>query len=159
MDGPAAEHVREALPVLAGYADVLAVRAFASLSDLDADLADEPMATFDRLVPGPLVNLESAVDHPCQALGDWKAMDDLGVAGDVFRLTDRDAKRLYRFRLWSLAQFLERGNQLCPFRPELLRESKGIKVKAPLPGRGGLALGRRKQNQHRGENLAEPPSL
>lgn len=82
MDGPAAEHVREALPVLAGYADVLAVRAFASLSDLDADLADEPMATFDRLVPGPLVNLESAVDHPCQALGDWKAMDDLGVAGD-----------------------------------------------------------------------------
>lgn len=80
MDGAAAEHVREALPVLAGYADVLAVRAFASLSDLAADLADEPMATFSRLVDRPFVNLESAVDHPCQALGDWKAMDDLGVA-------------------------------------------------------------------------------
>ncbi|MCL4838809.1 MAG: N-acetylornithine carbamoyltransferase [Thermoanaerobaculia bacterium] len=79
MDGAAAEHVREALPVLAGYADVLGVRAFASLSDLEADLADEPMATFARLVDRPLVNLESAIDHPCQALGDWKAMDDLGV--------------------------------------------------------------------------------
>lgn len=79
MDGAAAEHVREALPVLAGYADVLGVRAFASLSDLDADLADEPMASFARLVDRPLVNLESAIDHPCQALGDWKAMDDLGI--------------------------------------------------------------------------------
>src|SRR5690606_11858623 len=27
----------------------------------------------------PLVNLESAVNHPCQALADWKTMDDLGV--------------------------------------------------------------------------------
>jgi len=79
MDGAAAEHVREALPVLAGYADLLAVRAFATLSDLDADLADEPMATFAELVDAPFVNLESAVDHPCQALGDWRAMDELAI--------------------------------------------------------------------------------
>ncbi len=82
MDGAAAEHVREALPVLAGYADVLGVRAFATLTDLAADLADEPMSTFAQLVESPFVNLESAVDHPCQALGDWKAMDDLGVPAD-----------------------------------------------------------------------------
>jgi N-acetylornithine carbamoyltransferase len=30
-------------------------------------------------VDKPLINLESAVNHPCQALADWKTMDDLGV--------------------------------------------------------------------------------
>jgi N-acetylornithine carbamoyltransferase len=29
--------------------------------------------------PVPLINLESAIDHPCQALADWKTMDDLDV--------------------------------------------------------------------------------
>ena len=32
------------------------------------------------LVDKPLVNLESAINHPCQALADWKTMDDLGVS-------------------------------------------------------------------------------
>src|SRR6187397_1315759 len=36
MDGAAAEHAREAIPVLAGYADALAIRAFAGGSDLAA---------------------------------------------------------------------------------------------------------------------------
>jgi N-acetylornithine carbamoyltransferase len=30
-------------------------------------------------VQKPLINLESAVNHPCQALADWKTIDDLGV--------------------------------------------------------------------------------
>jgi N-acetylornithine carbamoyltransferase len=30
-------------------------------------------------VDKPLINLESAMNHPCQALADWKTMDDLGV--------------------------------------------------------------------------------
>ena len=79
MDGDAAEHVREALPVLAGYCDALGVRAFASLADLDRDLADAEIATLAELAGVPFVNLESAADHPCQALGDWKTLDDLGV--------------------------------------------------------------------------------
>lgn len=80
MDGEASEHVREAIPVLAGYADVLGVRAFASGSDLAADLADTSFREIAALSPKPLVNLESAIDHPCQALADWKTLDDLGVA-------------------------------------------------------------------------------
>ena len=83
MDGAAAEHVREALPVLAGYAHALGIRSFAGGSDLAADLADatfaEMAATLDAAYPVPLINLESAIDHPCQALGDWKTLDDLGV--------------------------------------------------------------------------------
>jgi N-acetylornithine carbamoyltransferase len=79
MDGAAAEHVREAIPVLASYGDALGIRSFAGGTDLEADLAD---ATFRAMVgacPVPAINLESAIDHPCQALADWKTMDDLDV--------------------------------------------------------------------------------
>jgi N-acetylornithine carbamoyltransferase len=79
MDGEASEHVREAIPVLAGYVDGLGIRAFAGGSDLAADLSDAGFAGMAELFPGPTINLESAIDHPCQALGDWKTLDDLGV--------------------------------------------------------------------------------
>jgi N-acetylornithine carbamoyltransferase len=79
MDGDAAEHVREAIPVLAGYADALGIRSFAGGSDLAADLEDRAFRQMAELCPVPLVNLESAINHPCQALGDWKTLDDLGV--------------------------------------------------------------------------------
>lgn len=79
MDGAAAEHVREAIPVLASYADGLGIRSFAGGQDLAADLADTTFAAMAAVCPRPLINLESAIDHPCQALGDWKTLDDLGV--------------------------------------------------------------------------------
>jgi N-acetylornithine carbamoyltransferase len=79
MDGAAAEHVREAIPVLAGYADALGIRSFAGGTDLAADLADSTFLSMADVCPVPLVNLESAVNHPCQALGDWKTMDDLAI--------------------------------------------------------------------------------
>jgi N-acetylornithine carbamoyltransferase len=79
MDGAAAEHVREAIPVLASYADALGIRAFAGGNDLAADLAETGFREMAAVCPVPLVNMESAVDHPCQALGDWKTMDDLQV--------------------------------------------------------------------------------
>ena len=70
MDGGAAEHVREAAAVLAGYADVLAVRAFAGLVDAEADRADPVIAAFARHSRVPVVNLESARWHPLQGLAD-----------------------------------------------------------------------------------------
>jgi N-acetylornithine carbamoyltransferase len=79
MDGTAAEHVREAIPVLAGYGDALGIRSFAGGADLAADLADATFRAMAAVCPVPLINLESAIDHPCQALADWKTLDDLGV--------------------------------------------------------------------------------
>ncbi len=79
MDGAAAEHVREAVPVLAGYGDALGIRSFAGGTDLAADLADSAFKAMAAVCPVPLINLESAIDHPCQALADWKTLDDLGV--------------------------------------------------------------------------------
>src|SRR5690348_4330840 len=79
MSGAAAEHVREGIPVLASYCDALGVRAFADGKDLAADLAETAFSAMSSLVEKPLINLESAMSHPCQALADWKTMDDLGV--------------------------------------------------------------------------------
>lgn len=79
MDGDAAEHIREAVPVLASYADVLGIRAFAGGIDLEADCEERKFMEMAGLCPVPLVNLESAANHPCQALADWKTMNDLGI--------------------------------------------------------------------------------
>jgi len=79
MDGNAAEHVREAIPVLASYSDVLGIRAFAAGQNLADDLAETQLKLMSSLCDKPLVNLESAANHPCQALADWKTLDDLGV--------------------------------------------------------------------------------
>jgi N-acetylornithine carbamoyltransferase len=79
MDGAAAEHVREAIPVLAGYADAMGIRSFAGGTDLAADLAEETFQAMAAVCPVPLINMESAVNHPCQALADWRTMDELAV--------------------------------------------------------------------------------
>ena len=79
MDGAAAEHVREAIPVIASYGDAMGVRAFAERRDLAHDLADTDFKALTALIDKPWINMESAIDHPCQSLADWKTMDDLGV--------------------------------------------------------------------------------
>jgi N-acetylornithine carbamoyltransferase len=79
MNAGAAEHVREAIPVLASYCDALGIRSFAEGRNLAEDVAETQFQRMAALCPRPLVNLESAMNHPCQALADWKTMDDLGV--------------------------------------------------------------------------------
>jgi N-acetylornithine carbamoyltransferase len=79
MNGAAAEHVREGIPALAAYCDALGIRAFAEGRDLAADLAETHFNLMASLTDKPLINLESAVNHPCQALADWKTLDDLAV--------------------------------------------------------------------------------
>jgi len=79
MNGAAAEHIREGIPVLASYCDVLGVRAFAAGRNLAEDLEEGLFRQIDALCDKPLVNLESAVNHPCQALADWRTLDELEV--------------------------------------------------------------------------------
>ncbi len=79
MTQTAAEHVREAIPVLASYCDALGIRAFADGRDLASDLAETQFAAMAEVCEKPLVNLESAMNHPCQALADWKTLDELNV--------------------------------------------------------------------------------
>jgi N-acetylornithine carbamoyltransferase len=79
MDGSAAEHVCEAIPVLASYCDALGIRAFAEGRSLEADLADESFRAMQALSDRPVINLESAINHPCQALAAWKTLEDLRI--------------------------------------------------------------------------------
>jgi N-acetylornithine carbamoyltransferase len=79
MNGIAAEHVREGIPALASYCDALGVRAFAEGKNLADDLQETFFRQLDGLCEKPLINLESAVNHPCQSLADWRTLDELGV--------------------------------------------------------------------------------
>ena len=70
MDGDAAEHVQDAVGVLAQMHDAIAVRAFASLNDRLADLRDDTLSAFRAASSVPVINLESALYHPMQGLAD-----------------------------------------------------------------------------------------
>src|SRR6202041_1800745 len=79
MKGAAAEHIREGFPVLASYCDALGVRAFAEGKSLEGDLNESLFRMIDALCDKPLINMESAMNHPCQALADWRTLDELNV--------------------------------------------------------------------------------
>ena len=79
MDGKAAEHIREAVPVIASYGDAIGIRAFATRRDLAHDLEEREFKAMTDLIDTPYINMESAMNHPCQSLADWKTIDDLGV--------------------------------------------------------------------------------
>ncbi|HEX3948516.1 MAG TPA: N-acetylornithine carbamoyltransferase [Steroidobacteraceae bacterium] len=79
MKGAAAEHIREGIPVLASYCDVLGVRAFADGKHLNSDLNETLFGMIDELCDKPLINMESAMNHPCQALADWRTLDELKI--------------------------------------------------------------------------------
>ncbi|MEN7342466.1 MAG: N-acetylornithine carbamoyltransferase [Pseudomonadota bacterium] len=79
MDGSAAEHIREAVPVLASYGDAIGIRAFAERKNLDDDITEKAFTELTDLIDSPWINMESAMSHPCQSLADWKTLDDLAV--------------------------------------------------------------------------------
>lgn len=70
MDGLEAEHVREAAGVLSAYYDVIGLRVFAALTDYEADREDRMLRAFVAHSTVPVINMESAWAHPCQALAD-----------------------------------------------------------------------------------------
>jgi len=76
MDGDRAEHVREAAPVLSRYCDLLGVRTFARLQNAAEDAADAVIRSFAQFATVPVVNMESATEHPCQALADRITMEE-----------------------------------------------------------------------------------
>ncbi|HEY3242534.1 MAG TPA: N-acetylornithine carbamoyltransferase [Phycisphaerae bacterium] len=81
MDGDRAEHIKEAAPVLSRYCDLLGVRTFAGLKDAAEDAADAVIRAFARYATVPVVNMESAMEHPCQGLADRMTMEEkLGAA-------------------------------------------------------------------------------
>lgn len=81
MDGAAAEHIREAAPVLARYADATCVRAFPKLEKWSEDKAEPVLRAFARFSPRPVVSLEGSSRHPLQGLADAQTLLEKGKPG------------------------------------------------------------------------------
>ncbi|HEX6105038.1 MAG TPA: N-acetylornithine carbamoyltransferase [Gemmatimonadales bacterium] len=89
MDGDRVEHIVEAARVLGRYADALGLRSFPRGSDWAVARRDQVLRDFARHCEKPVINLESARRHPCQALADAMTLrEKLGdTAGKRFVLT------------------------------------------------------------------------
>ena len=74
MDGNTTEHVKDGARVLSRYLDALAVRSFASLKTLEEDLEDKIIRSFQKYATVPVISMESAVEHPAQALADMMTL-------------------------------------------------------------------------------------
>jgi N-acetylornithine carbamoyltransferase len=70
MDGDKTEHIAEFVGVLGRYCAAIGVRTFAALKDWTEERTDPVLNAFARYSTVPIVNMESAMHHPCQALAD-----------------------------------------------------------------------------------------
>lgn len=77
MDLNTAEHVKEAAQVISQYADIIAIRAFPSLTDKQKDESEHVLNSFKKYASVPIVNMESATAHPLQALTDAITIEEL----------------------------------------------------------------------------------
>jgi Ornithine carbamoyltransferase len=76
MDGDKGEHLREAIPVMASYCDIIGVRSFAGLKDRDYDYNETVLRQFIEYSGKPVISLESATVHPCQAFADLITIEE-----------------------------------------------------------------------------------
>jgi len=76
MDQGAAEHIREAAEVVGQYADIIGIRAFAGLENREEDRREAILNGFVRYSGRPVINLESPMAHPLQALADGLTLDE-----------------------------------------------------------------------------------
>jgi len=70
MDADKTEHVAEFVRVLGRYAAAICVRTFAALKNWDDERTDPVLKAFAKYSEVPVINLESAMHHPCQAMAD-----------------------------------------------------------------------------------------
>ena len=76
MDGGKSEHLREAIPVIGSYCDMIGVRSFAGLTDREADYSENILRQFKDYSGVPVISLESATVHPCQAFADLITIEE-----------------------------------------------------------------------------------
>jgi N-acetylornithine carbamoyltransferase len=70
MDADKTEHVAEFVRVLGKYCVAIGVRTFAALKDWEEERPDPILNAFAKYSEVPIINLESAMHHPCQAMAD-----------------------------------------------------------------------------------------
>lgn len=70
MNKGTVEHIKDAAGVLGTYFDILAIRAFPSLTNKEEDMSDFVFSQFVTYSGVPVISLESAIRHPLQSLAD-----------------------------------------------------------------------------------------
>lgn len=70
MNGNTVEHIKDAAPVLGSYFDILCIRTFPSLQNMEDDYAETILHQFIKYAGIPVVSLESATLHPLQSFTD-----------------------------------------------------------------------------------------
>ena len=81
MDGDKSEHVAEFVRVLERYCVAIGVRTFAELKNWQAERTDPVLNAFAKYASVPIINLESAMHHPCQSLADMLTIREKRGAG------------------------------------------------------------------------------
>jgi N-acetylornithine carbamoyltransferase len=76
MDGDKTEHVAEFVRVLGRYCSAIGVRTFAALKKWHEERQDPILTSFARYSDVPVINLESAMHHPCQAVADMMTIQE-----------------------------------------------------------------------------------
>ncbi len=76
MDGDKSEHLREAIPVMTSYCDLIGIRSFAGLTDRGYDYSETVLRQFIDYGGKPVISLESATVHPCQAFADLITIEE-----------------------------------------------------------------------------------
>jgi N-acetylornithine carbamoyltransferase len=88
MDADKTEHVAEFVRVLGRYCVAIGVRTFAALKDWEAERLDPILNAFAKYSEVPIINLESAMHHPCQAMADMMTIrEQLGAGRKKVLLT------------------------------------------------------------------------
>ena len=70
MDSDKTEHLKEFVKVLERYVSAIGVRSFAELKDWRLERLEPVLSAFEKYGDVPIINLESAMHHPCQAMAD-----------------------------------------------------------------------------------------
>ena len=70
MNGNTVEHIKEAAAVVSQYCDIIAVRAFPTLTEREKDESEHVLKSFIKFASVPIISMESATGHPLQGLTD-----------------------------------------------------------------------------------------
>ena len=76
MDQDKTEHIKDAAQVLSRYVDAICVRSFPGMKSHDEDMSDPVISSFRRYATVPVINMESALWHPCQAMADALTLEE-----------------------------------------------------------------------------------
>lgn len=76
MDGDKPEHLREAIPVIGEYCDIIGVRSFARFENKEFDYSEKILNQFIEYVGVPVVSMEAATRHPLQSFADLMTIEE-----------------------------------------------------------------------------------